>query len=114
MSECASAECARAAYLVDTDDKHGRVVGGGRDDDLLGAALEVGLSLSLLGEHAGGLDDVVSAGVLPGDLSGVLLGVERDGVAVDDELAVLLADLALEAAVGRVVLEHVNLRERRT
>ena len=74
----------------------------------------MGLSLGLLGEHAGGLDDVVGAGVLPGDLSGVLLGVERDGVAVHDELAVLLADLALEAAVGRVVLEHVNLRARRT
>ena len=97
-------------HLVDTNDEHGRIVGGSRDDDLLGAALQVSLSLSNLSEDTSRLDDVIGAGLLPGDLSGVFLGVESNRVAIHDELAVLLAHLALEAAVGRVELEHVNLK----
>jgi len=34
---------------------------------------------------------------------------DRDGRAVDDELAVLVGDLAVVAAVGGVILEHVDL-----
>lgn len=102
----------KVAYLVDTNNKHGGVARGSRDDDLLGTALKVSLSLGLLGEDTSGLDDVFSAGLLPGDLSGVLLSVEGNFVSIDNKLAVLLANLTLEAAVGRVILEHVNLRVR--
>ena len=35
---------------------------------------------------------------------------DRDGLSVDDELAVLVGDLSVVAAVGGVVLKHVDLR----
>lgn len=35
---------------------------------------------------------------------------DRDGVVIDDELAILLADLTMVTAVGGVILEHVDLR----
>ena len=35
---------------------------------------------------------------------------DRDGLSVNDELAVLVADLSLVAAVGGVILEHVDLQ----
>jgi hypothetical protein len=95
--------------LVDTDDVHGSVGGGSRDDDLLGTALEMGLGLVNGGEDTGGLNDVVSAGLGPLDVGGVTLRVELDGLAVDDEVVALVGDLTLEDTVGRVVLEHVDL-----
>lgn len=93
---------------VDTADKHGGVGRRSRDDDLLGTTLEVERGLLNGGEDTGGLDDVVGARLAPWDGSGVTLTVDGDGLAVDDELAVLGLNGALEAAVGRVVLEHVN------
>lgn len=95
--------------LVDTHHVHGGIGGGSRDDDLLGTALKMGLGLVGGGEDTSGLDDVVGAGLLPGDGSGVTLGVELDGLAVDDKVVALLLDLAVEDAVGGVVLEHVGL-----
>lgn len=70
--------------VVDTHDEHGGVGRRSGDDDLLGTALQVERSLLLLGEDTGGLDDVFSAALLPGDAGGVLLGVEVDLLAVDD------------------------------
>ena len=35
---------------------------------------------------------------------------DRDGLAVDDELAILVGDLSVVAAVGGVILKHVDLR----
>lgn len=57
----------------------------------------------------GRLDDVFSTSLAPLNGSRVLLGEDRDGMAVDDELTALGMDVALEATVCRVVLEHVNL-----
>ena len=94
---------------VDSADEHGGVGRGGRDDDLLGTSLQVGGSLVGGGEDTGGLDDVVGTGGTPGDGSGVTLGVDVDLLTVDDELAVLEGDVALESTVGGVVLEHVDL-----
>jgi len=59
-------------------------------------------------EDAGGLNDVVSALGAPGDGGGVTFLEDRDGLAVDDEASVLGRDLALEAAVRRVVFEHID------
>lgn len=59
-------------------------------------------------EEAGGLDDVIRADLVPLEVGGVALGGDADGLAVNDELAVLDLDGALEAAVGRVILEHVS------
>jgi hypothetical protein len=54
------------------------------------------------------MHDVLGASVLPRDRGRVTLGKDGDGLAVDDELAILGRDLALELTVGRVVLEHVD------
>ena len=44
---------------------------------------------------------------------GPLLGVDSDGVSVDDELASLDLHITMETAVGGVILEHVGLSDRR-
>jgi hypothetical protein len=95
--------------LVDTDNVHGGIGRGSRDDDLLGTAVKMGLGLVNGGEDTGGLDDVVSAGLGPLDVGGVTLSEELDGLAVDDEVVTVVADLTLEDTVRRVVLEHVDL-----
>lgn len=95
--------------LVDTHHVHGGIGRGGRDDDALGTTLQVSAGLLLGGEDTGRLDDVLGAGVLPGDGSGVALRVELDALAVDDEVGAVDRHLALEVAVGRVILEHVLL-----
>ena len=89
---------------VYSTDEHGSIGRGGRDDDLLGTSLQVGGSLVNGGENTGGLDDVVGTVGSPGDGSRVTLLVDGDLLAVDDELSVLVGDLALESTVGRVVL----------
>ena len=72
--------------LVDAHDKHGSVCGRRRDDDLLGATLQVGLGLLGGGEDTGRFDDIVCACVFPWDVGGVFLCVEFDGLSVDDEV----------------------------
>lgn len=101
------------ALLVDTHHVHGGIGRGRRDDDALGTALQVGRGLLGGGEHTSRLDDVLGASLLPGDGSGVALSVELDLLAVDDEVAALDGDGALEVAVGRVILEHVLLQDKR-
>ena len=95
--------------VVDTHDEHGGIGGGSRDDDLLGTTLQVSGGLVLGGEDTGGLDDILGAGVLPGDGRGVSLAVELDLVAVDDQVGTVVGDLTLEDAVAGVILEHVFL-----
>lgn len=95
--------------VVDTDDVHGGIGRRGRDDNLLGATDKMGLGLLGGGEDTSGLDDVLGAGVSPGDGRGVTLRVELDSLAVDDEVVTVVADLTLEDTVGGVVLEHVDL-----
>ena len=95
--------------LVDTHNVHGGISGRSRDDDLLGATLQVSGGLVLGGEDTGGLDNVVGASLAPGDGSGVTLGVEPDLGAVDNEVGAVLRDLALEDTVRGVILEHVGL-----
>lgn len=95
--------------VVDAHDEHRSIGGGSRDDNLLGTALQMGTSLVLCGEDTSGLDDVVGTGLAPGDLSGVLLCVELDGLAVDLQVVAVDLDGALELAVGAVIAEHVGL-----
>ena len=66
------------------------------------------------GEDTSRLDDVGSTDGTPWDRGWLLLSEDSDLVALDDELAVASLDLALEAAVDGVVLEHVDLYSRRT
>lgn len=57
------------------------------------------------------LDNVLGAYAAPLDICRVALTKDGDGLAFDDELSVLGLDAALEAAVDRVVLEHIDLAE---
>jgi hypothetical protein len=93
---------------VDTNNEHRSISRRSRDDDLLSATSNVSLCLVDSGEDTSGLNYVVSTILTPRDLSGVLLGVDRDSLAVDNELTILSLDGTLEATVGRVVLEHVD------
>ena len=95
--------------VVDAHDEHGGISRRSGDDDLLGTTLQVSGSLLGGGENTGGLDDVGSASLTPGDLGGVLLGVETDLLAIDDEILAGDLDGALELTVGAVILEHVGL-----
>ena len=60
------------------------------------------------GEDTSGLDDVLSTNGGPVDVGGVLLLEDRDGLALNPELAILGLDATLEAAVDGIVLEHVD------
>lgn len=95
--------------VVDAHDEHGGIGGGGGDDDLLGTTLQVGRGLLGGGEDTGGLDDVFGTGLGPGDVGRVSLGVELDGLAGNVEARRGDVDVALEAAVLGVILEHVFL-----
>lgn len=87
---------------------HGGISAGSGDDNLLGSTLEVSAGGGLGREDTSRLDDVVGASLAPGDGSRVPLVEDGDLLALDVELAVLRLDVALEASVGRVILEHVN------
>jgi hypothetical protein len=77
------------------------------DDDLLGAAVDVGLGLGRVGEEAGGLDDDVGADLAPVELGRVALGEDRIDLPSDGDRVVVVGDVAVEAAEDRVVLEQV-------
>ena len=96
--------------VVDTHDERGSdfVLGGGGDDDLSGAVLEVGGGLLRGAVGAGGLDDVLGAAVIPGDVGRVVLAVYADLLAVDDQMPVVPLHRALEGAEDAVVFDLVD------
>ena len=98
--------------LVNAHDVHGGIGRGSGDDNPLGATLQMGLGLLGGGEDTSGLDDVLSAGVLPGDGGRIPLGVELDLLAVDNQIVAIDGDVGVEDAVGGVILEHVLLNGR--
>ena len=75
---------------------------------MLGAGGDVALGLLLGQEQAGGLDDVLRAGLAPGQVGGVALGVHGDALAVDDDGGLGGADVGVELAVHGVVLQHIG------
>ena len=87
--------------LVDAEaDGDVRALGGRRDDDLLGAGLEVLGGGGALGEAAGGLDDDVGAELAPRQLGGVGLGGDADALAVDDERVLFDLDACPDTGRG--------------
>eukprot|EP00754_Rhynchopus_humris_P025912 Rhum_TRINITY_DN14979_c10_g4::Rhum_TRINITY_DN14979_c10_g4_i3::g.131894::m.131894 len=96
------------ARVVHAHHEHRRVRRRRGDHNALGTTLEMRGGGVNLGEDTSRLHDVVGAGGTPRDVSGVALLEDGDGLAVDDELAVLRLDGAVEAAVHGVVLEHVH------
>ena len=94
---------------VDAADEHGGgVLGRSGHDDLLSAGIQVALSLLLGQEQTGGLDNVLSAQLAPGQISGVALSGDRDLLAVDNDGILSGLHSALEDTVHGVILEHVG------
>ena len=98
--------------MVDVVNDGGQVVAsGGRDDDLAGASVDVGLGLRLAGVEAGALEHDVNAQLAPRQLSSIGLGVDGDLLAVDGDVVLAsLNDVALSSvvALGGVVLQQVS------
>ena len=99
------------------DDGDILVLGRSGDDHLLGSGGEVTLCLLALGEETSRLDDDIDVEILPGKGSRSFLdGEALDLVAVDYQSVVLgnlgggflAVDLALEDALGGVVLDEVG------
>ena len=82
------------------------VLGGGREDHLIGAGVDVLLEVGLLGEPAGQLQGHLAAQGLPREVGRVLLGGDLDVLAVDDQAAFGGLDGPLELALDAVVLEQ--------
>jgi hypothetical protein len=99
--------------LVEVDAQHHRDVlaaGRRRDDDLLGARIEVLGSSLALGEEAGGLDDDVDAEVAPRQVGRITLGQDLEQLAVDQDALVGHLDRSGVRAQDRVVLQQVRER----
>src|SRR5205823_15003585 len=97
--------------LVDAQhDRYVLVAGRGGDDHLARAALEMRRGLGAIGEDAGRLDHDVDPDLSPEKRGRVLLAEGADLVPVDADHPIAGADLAVEAPVGRVVLEEVRVR----
>ena len=95
--------------VVDFIDERGvYALAGGGDDDLLGAAFEVGRGPVAAGEHARGLHDDIGADVAPGDLSRVALGEGLDLVVAHVQHVAVVGDVLVPDPVCRVVLEQVR------
>ncbi len=83
---------------------------GGRDDDFLGAALDVRAGLFLGGEKARAFQHDVDLQVAPRQFGRVAVGQHADLVAVDDHELAVDFDGARELAVGGVVARQVRVR----
>ena len=94
---------------VDTAYEHGGVVlRRSRHHDVLSTSVDVTLSLVLREEETSRLDDIFSADFAPLEVCRVTLSRDTDSLTVDDEVTVLDFYRTVEAAVHRVVLEHVS------
>src|SRR5699024_325816 len=94
---------------VHAADEHGGVVlGRSGHDNLLGAGVDVALSLLLGQEQAGGLNHVLSTDLAPGQVSRIALSKNGDLLAVDDDGVLSSGNSALELAVHGVVLQHIS------
>ncbi len=95
----------------------GRKVVAGRsgDDDVLCARIDVSLSLRLGGVEAGALENDVDIKIFPRKISSVLLGIDGDLLAVNDDGIVGVGNLVieLELALCGVILKKVSEHLRR-
>ncbi len=100
----------RVVALVVDADHEGRVIaaGGRADDHALRAALKVQFGLLARGEQARRFDHDSCADAAPRNLRRIALAEHRDLLPVHHDRVAVGADLSLEAAVDRVVLEQVR------
>lgn len=59
-------------------------------------------------ENTSWLHDILSTCIIPLDVSRVSLLEDGDGLPIDDKLLILSLDRAVELAMVRVILEHVD------
>ena len=96
--------------VIDAHDDGGvGFLAGGRDHDLLGAALQVLGGVLAFFQGAGGFHGDVDAEAGPFPLTGLAAG-DFDMTTVDDDAVVVMIDGAGENAVHRVVFEKVGQR----
>src|SRR3989344_9253978 len=76
--------------------------------DLLGAGLDVGLTGFGGQEEAGGVDDDVGARFVPLEISRIFLGGQTNLLAIHHHAAAVDLDVAVEAAMHRVVLQNIS------
>ncbi len=85
--------------MVDANNEDGCIVlGGSRDDDLLGTAADMESCGLFAGEDTSGLSDVISASFAPLDLSGIGLVENVNLVSVNSDSTVNLLDFSSVAA----------------
>ena len=94
--------------VVHAHHKHGGMGRRRRDDDPLGATLQVSPSLLHGSEDPSGLHHVLSTSITPLDVGRISLLEDGDGLSIDDELPILCLDCAVELAMGGIILEHVD------
>ncbi|OIQ67231.1 hypothetical protein GALL_511920 [mine drainage metagenome] len=95
--------------MVHAVDEHRRfVLGGGGLHHLPGAGVDVFLTGIEGEEKAGGFDHHVGVDLVPLQVGGIALGGEADLFAIDHQMVAFDRDGALEAAMHRVVLQHVG------
>ena len=86
--------------VVHTIDEHrSGILGRSGHDNFLGSSLDVFASGLVGEEETGGLDDDLSADLIPLQVGGIHLGGDTDALSVDDEIATLDLDVALELAM---------------
>ena len=90
------------------DDGDVLVLGGSRDQDLLGAGVQVGLGLGGVGEETGGLNDDVDAQLTPGKVRRIPLGEGLDLLAADLDGVIVVGDFFGEASEDGVVLQEMG------
>ena len=97
---------------VDVVDDGGQVVASGsRDDDLLGAGVDVSLSLGLGSVETGALQDDVNIQLTPGQLGSVSLSVDGDFLAVDNDVVLASLDSVSAEGSGVSTLSGVVLQQ---
>ena len=75
---------------------------------MLGTGGDMTGGLLLGQEQAGRLDDILGAHLGPGQIGGITLGGNGDGLAVDHDVVALGIDVTVELAVHGVVLHHIS------
>ena len=89
------------------------IASGSGDNDLLGASVDVSLSLSLGSVETGALQDNVDTQLAPGQLGSVSLSVDGDLLAVDNDVVLASLDsVSTEgssvSALSGVILQQVS------
>ena len=95
--------------MVHAIDEHGGLVlGGSAHEHELGARVQMSLDALFGEELAGALNDVVNAQLAPAQIFGIAAVEQQDGLAVDDQVILIVLDGSFPLAVNGVVHEVIS------